>query len=233
MGQKVNPHGARLGFNKNWSAHWFSQRNYAEFLQQDGIIRRIVSEKYIRAGIDEVEIFRSRGEITIAIHTSKIGVIIRRSGVGIQELRAALEKALFPGISPKDRPAIRISVLEVKNPELSARIVAENIAGQIERRISVKRAIRQACERTMEKRAKGIKVRVSGRLGGAEIARSESSAVGSIPLQTLRSNLSYAQTEAKTTFGVIGVKVWIYLGQSDEIPAETSTEQPARSNKAR
>ena len=227
MGQKVNPHGARLGYNKNWNAHWFSQKSYALFLQQDLAIRKVITARFPRSGIDRVEIFRNRGDINVAIHTSKVGVIIRRSGVGIQELKAALDKQLFTQVLPKDRPNIRITIVEVKAPELSARIVAENIAGQLERRISVKRAIRQASERTMEKRAKGIKIKVSGRLGGAEIARTENTAAGSIPLQTMRSNISYAQAEAKTTFGVIGVKVWIYLGELEEVVQE-NFEQPSR-----
>lgn len=228
MGQKVNPHGARLGINKNWSAHWFSDSNYATFLAQDAVIRKIIVDKFPRAGINSVEIFRSRGDLGVSIHTSKLGVIIRRSGVGIQELKSAFERQLFSNASKADRPNIRINIIEVKNPELSAKIVAENIAGQIERRISVKRAMRQAMERTMEKKAKGIKIRVSGRLGGAEIARSEKMSTGSIPLQTLRSDVSYALAEAKTTYGVIGIKVWIYTGELEDYSTESS-EQPTRS----
>jgi len=228
MGRKVNPHGARLGFNKDWSAHWFSDKNYAQFLTQDTTIRSIITKKFPRSGISSVQIYRNRGELTVSIHTSKVGVIIRRSGVGIQELKTAFENQIYANATKADRPNIRINILEVKNPELSAKIVAENIAGQIERRISVKRAIRQAMERTMEKKAKGIKIRVSGRLGGAEIARSETMSTGSIPLQTLRSDINYAGAEANTTYGVVGIKVWVYQGELEEIQAEI-TEQPARS----
>jgi small subunit ribosomal protein S3 len=221
MGQKVNPTGVRLGFNKNWTAHWFGGKNYAKFLQEDAIIKDVIEKRYHNSGVSKVDIFRSRGEIVVSIHSSKPGVIIGRSGVGAQELKATMEKALFKSVNHKERPTLRITIVELKSPELSAKVVAENIAGQIERRIAVKRAMRLAVERTMEKKAKGIKIRISGRLGGAEIARSESTSSGSIPLQTLRSDVSYALAEAKTTYGVIGVKVWIYLGESDTYPLET------------
>lgn len=227
MGQKVNPIGVRLGFNKGWHAHWFSSKNYVEFLRQDALINEVINKKYQKAGIAKIDIFRNRGELTISIHTSKPGVVIGRSGIGAQELKATLERRLFSGLSKKDKPTLRITIVEVKAPELSAKIVGENIANQIERRISVKRAMKQAIERTMEKKAKGIKVKIAGRLGGAEIARSESSSAGSIPLSTIRSDVSYANIEAMTSYGVVGVKVWIYLGESEEFPIES----PSRNNK--
>jgi small subunit ribosomal protein S3 len=223
MGQKVNPVGIRIGFNKGWSAHWFSQRNYSTFLKQDDLIKNIIAKRYSKSGVGLVEIYRNRSEIVVAIHTSKPGVIIGRSGVGAQDLKATMEKKLFQDVPAKERPNLRINIVEIKSPELNARLVAENIAGQLERRISVKRAMKQSIERTMEKKAKGIKIRVAGRLGGAEIARSENLSSGSIPLQTIRSDISYALAEAKTTYGVIGIKVWIYLGESDTFPLETST----------
>ena len=228
MGQKVNPTGLRLGFNKNWTAHWFSSKNFAGFLKEDYTIKQIIEKKYKRSGIASIDIFRSRGSLVVTIQTSKPGIIIGRSGAGAQELRAQIEKALFKGLSGKERPTLRLNIIEMKNPELSATIVAENIANQLERRISVKRAIRQAVERSMEKKAKGIKIKVSGRLNGAEIARNEIVSNGSIPLQTLRSDISYALAEAHTTYGVIGVKVWIYLGELDHMPAEQTTDQPSR-----
>lgn len=230
MGQKVNPVGVRLGFNKGWSAHWFSGKDYSKCLQEDHGIKKIIQGKYQRAAISTIEIFRNRGDIVVNIHTAKPGIIIGRSGAGAQELRAMIEKQLFKGLPIKERPNFRLNIVETKNPELSATIVAENIANQLERRISVKRAIRQAMERTMEKKAKGIKIKVSGRLGGAEIARSEAVSNGSIPLQTLRSNIDYALAEAKTTYGVIGIKVWIYLGESDQLPTDqpSTTNQPTR-----
>lgn len=229
MGQKVNPVGARLGFNKNWSTHWFSEKNYSQFLHEDSQIRDIIKKKYLRSGIAEIELFRNRGDIVVNIRTSKPGIIIGRSGAGAQDLKLKLEKQIAKTALAGTKPTLRLNILEIKNPELSAHIVAENIAGQIERRISVKRAIKQAMERTMEKRAKGIKIRVSGRLGGAEIARSEIVSSGSIPLQTIRSDVDYALAEAHTTFGVIGIKVWIYLGESDKMPMEQTNEQPSKS----
>lgn len=233
MGQKVNPVGLRLGFNKNWQSHWFTDTNFAQFLQEDDLIKNIINKKYPRSGIDNISISRNRGEIAITITSSKPGIIIGRSGIGSQDLKALLEKKLQKLRPGKDRPSLRVIILEFKNPELSAQIVGENIAGQIERRISVKRAMKQAMERTMEKKAKGIKIRVSGRIGGAEIARSEVVSTGSIPLQTMRSDISYALVEAKTTYGIIGIKVWIYLGEADDYPIEVQTEQTTRHHKSR
>ena len=229
MGQKVNPTGLRLGFNKTWISHWYSDKHYATYLKEDAGIRQLIAKRYVYSGIDQVDIYRNRGELNITIHTSKPGVIIGRSGAGAQELRAKMEKLLFTDVSIKDRPVLRINIIEVKVPELSAKIVAENIANQIERRISVKRAIRQAIERTMEKRALGIKIKAAGRLGGAEIARSESQSNGSIPLQTIRSDVSYALAEAHTTYGIIGVKVWIYKGPAETMPSENTPKSPKAS----
>lgn len=227
MGQKVNPVGLRIGFNKGWSAHWFSQKNYASFLQDDAKINAVINKKHARAGIGQIQIFRNRGELVITVNTAKPGLIIGRNGTGAQDLKKKLEYELFRTLPGKERPNLRLNIVEIKNPELSAKVVAENIAGQLERRISVKRAIRQAVERTMEKKAKGIKVKVSGRLNGAEIARSENAASGSIPLQTIRSDVDYALAEAHTTYGVIGVKVWIYLGESDTFPMESNSRTSA------
>lgn len=224
MGQKVNPVGLRLGFNKNWVSHWFATKNFASFLQEDGAIQAVIAKRYRQSGVSSVEIYRNRGDVVVSIHSSKPGIIIGRSGVGAQDLRAKLEAAIRKVRGNDEKVTLRVNIIETRVPELNARLVAETIANQIERRISVKRAIRQAIERTMEKRAKGIKIKVSGRLNGAEIARSESSSNGSIPLQTIRSDISYALAEAHTTYGVIGVKVWIYLGESDQMPVEQAPE---------
>lgn len=232
MGQKVNPTGLRIGFNKNWTSHWFSpQKSFSRHLQEDHAIRTIVNKRYSRSGLAQIEIFRHRGEILINLLTSKPGVIIGRAGAGAQDLKAKIEKAMIPFYENTGRPVIRLNIVEMKQPELSARIVADSIASQLERRISVKRAIKQSIERSMEKGAKGIKIRVSGRLNGAEIARSEEVSQGSVPLQTIRSNISYALSEAVTTYGVIGVKVWIYLGEAEEIPVDTV--EPSNRKKSR
>lgn len=231
MGQKVNPVGFRIGFNKGWTSHWFSAKNFAAGLQEDSAIKQIIEKRYHHSGIAVVDIFRNRGDIVVTIHSSKPGIIIGRSGAGAQELRAKLEKAIQKVRKSQDKVNLRVNIVETRSPELNATLVAETIANQLERRISVKRAIKQAIERTMEKRAKGIKIKVSGRLNGAEIARSEGSSQGSIPLQTLRSNISYALAQANTTYGVIGIKVWIYLGDSEEMPIEATPEQQRSSHK--
>ncbi len=227
MGQKVNPNGFRIGFNKTWSSHWFAGSDYAKFLQEDNAVKTLIQKRYHHSGIASIEIFRNRGDITVNIHSSKPGIIIGRGGAGSQELRTNLEKAIQKVRKSSARVQLRVNIIELRNPELSATIVAETIANQIERRISVKRAMKQAIERTLEKRAKGIKIKISGRLNGADIARSEAASSGSIPLQTLRSDISYALAEAKTTFGVIGVKVWIYTGEASNMPIE-STPEPHR-----
>jgi small subunit ribosomal protein S3 len=231
MGQKVNPNGARLGFNKNWTSHWFAGRNLVDSLREDHAIKSVINERYQRSGISVIETFRNRGDVVVNIHTSKPGIIIGRSGKGVQELKQKLEAAVAKVRKVSSKVVIRLNIVETKAPEFSAQIVADNIAGQLERRISVKRAMRQAIERTMERKAKGIKVKVAGRLNGAEIARNEVMSNGSIPLQTLRSDISYAQATAVTTYGSIGVKVWIYLGESDSLPTSQPVEQPARYNR--
>lgn len=229
MGQKVNPNGARLGFNKNWSSHWFAGRNLVEALKEDHAIKTVINERYQRSGISEIETFRNRGDVVVNIHTSKPGIIIGRSGKGVQELKLKLEQAMARVRKSNEKKiGLRLNIVETKIPEFSAQVVADTIAGQLERRISVKRAMRQSIERTMERKAKGIKVKVAGRLNGAEIARNEVMSNGSIPLQTLRSDISYAQATAVTTYGSIGIKVWIYLGQSDEMPTSQPVEQPSR-----
>jgi small subunit ribosomal protein S3 len=231
MGQKVNPVGVRIGFNKGWVSHWFAGKNFAGALQEDAAIRQVIEKRYHHSGVSVVEIYRNRGDIVISIYSSKPGIIIGRSGVGAQELRVKLEKAIQVIRKTNDKITMRVNIVEARNPELNAKLVAETIANQIERRISVKRAMKQAIERTMEKRAKGIKIKISGRLNGAEIARNEAAAAGSIPLQTLRSDISYALAQANTTYGVIGVKVWIYLGDSDQMPIAGTPEQQRSSSK--
>ena len=227
MGQKVNPHGLRLGFNKNWTSHWFATASYAAYLEQDRQIRVLINKRYNRSGVQNIDIYRRSGEVVVSIHTSKPGIIIGRGGAGSTELKAKLEAMLFQDLTKSERPSVRLNIVEVKTPELSAKLVAENIAGQLERRIAVKRTMRQAVERTMERRAKGIKIKISGRLNGAEIARNETTSNGSIPLQSLKSDISYGLAEAQTTYGVIGIKVWIYTGDSTELPPE-GMEQSTR-----
>lgn len=206
MGQKVNPHGARVGVIFDWSTRWYAdKKDFANNLMEDHAIRQDLKKKYFSTGISRIDIERSAARTTINVFTGKPGMIIGRGGKGIEELKAYVEKKLGR--------TVNINILEVKNPDCDAQLVAENIAQQLEKRISFRRAIKQSIQRAMRAGAKGIKAKVSGRLGGADIARNEHYHEGSIPLQTLRANIDYGFTEAKTTYGRLGVKVWIYKGQ--------------------
>jgi small subunit ribosomal protein S3 len=205
MGQKINPRSMRLQVDHEWQSRWYADKDYATFLIQDLKIRKTISQKLSkRAGVASVDIERSPGQIVVTIHTSKPGVVIGRGGSGAEELKSMLSKLVS---SP-----VKVSIEEVKKPELNAMLVAENVAGQLERRISFRRAMKVSVENAMKGGALGAKVAIAGRLNGAEMARRESTVQGSIPLHTLRADIDFAEALAKTTFGVIGVKVWIYKG---------------------
>ena len=219
MGQKVNPKSQRLILRKNWQSQWFSDKNYKNWLFEDHQIRKMIFEKLPKGSIGEIKIERKTGEVNINIHTSRPGVIIGRSGKGTEELKNMLQKKV------KDK--ININIIEIQKPELHAYLVAQNVAYQIEKRVSFRRVMKQAIQRAIEAGAKGVRVRVSGRLGGAEIARSEVLGAGSVPLQTLRANIDYAHLDALTTYGTIGIKVWIYRGGIfDKDKNQTSKAQP-------
>jgi small subunit ribosomal protein S3 len=207
MGQKVNPISMRLQVNKDWRSKWFvNKRDYAKFLKDDLLTRRLIINKLgSRAAINKVDITRTPNLVTVTIATAKAGVVIGRGGTGATELKEQIEKIY--GI-----PA-RVNIEEVKKPDLYAKLVAENIAHQLERRISFRRAVKSAAAATMRAGAKGVRVEVSGRLNGAEMSRREKEVAGSVPLHTLRANIDYAQVNAKTVAGIIGVKVWIYKGE--------------------
>ena len=207
MGQKVNPHGARVGVIFDWSTRWYAgKKDFANNLVEDYKLREMLKEKFYATGISRIDIERSAKMITVNIFTGKPGMIIGRGGAGIEALKAEITNFL-------GRPA-HINVMEIKQPDGDAQLVAENIAQQLEKRISIRRALKQAQQRAMKvPGVKGIKTSVSGRLGGADIARTEHYHDGSIPLQTLRANIDYGFAEAKTTYGRLGVKVWIYKGQ--------------------
>lgn len=203
MGQKINPVGFRLGFTKNWHSKWFDNRSFASFVAQDIRIRKLISDKLgFRASISKVEIERSNNELVISIHTAKPGVVIGRSGAGVEALKKDLSK-IIDG-------SFKVNIEEVKNPESNAKLVAENVASQLERRLPFRRIIKSTTDAAVRSGALGAKVSVSGRLNGAEMARRETAVQGSIPLHTIRANIDYATAEAKTTYGIIGVKVWIY-----------------------
>ena len=206
MGQKVNPHGLRVGVIKNWSSRWFAQdKDFGDTLVEDYKLRNYLKNRLYKAGIPEIEIERDAKRVRIFIHCAKPGMVIGRNGAEIEKLKADCEKMLA-------KPVI-INIVEVKNPDLNAQLVAENVASQLENRISFRRALKQAIGRTMRLGAKGIKTQVSGRLGGAEIARAEHYHEGTIPLQTIRADIDYGFAEANTTYGKIGVKIWIYSGE--------------------
>ncbi|TAK89640.1 30S ribosomal protein S3 [Patescibacteria group bacterium] len=205
MGQKVNPRSLRLQLDKDWSSKWFASKDYADRLIEDVNLRRAVAKKLSRrAGVARVDIERSANQVTVTIYTAKPGVVIGRGGSGAEELKKELNKLIGA--------PVKVSIEEIKRPETNAKLVAENIAGQLERRISFRRAMKMAVENAMKSGAKGAKVMVAGRLNGAEMGRREKVAQGSIPLHTLRADIDYAHAEARTTYGVIGVKVWVHKG---------------------
>lgn len=207
MGQKVNPHGLRVGVIKEWDSVWYAEKDFARFLVEDNNLRKYIKKKLYSAGISRIEIHRTTERLKLTIHTSKPGIIIGKSGQAIQELTSDLQKMI------ESKQTVSINIQEVKRPELNAQLVSEDIAKQLEGRITFRRAMKQSMNRSMKMGAKGIKTSVSGRLGGADMARTEHYHEGTIPLQTLRADIDYGFAEANTTYGKIGVKVWIYKGE--------------------
>ena len=205
MGQKVNPHGIRLGIVKDWDARWYADKDFVQNLHEDIKIRDYLKKSLQTAGVPRVETERSKNRLKLTIHTAKPGMVIGRGGSGIEQIKEGLKNLTDKRVD--------INIAEIKQPDLDATLVAENIAAQLERRIAFRRAMKQAVGRTMRLGAKGIKIAVSGRLGGAEIARRESYREGSIPLHTLRADIDYGTAEAHTTYGRIGIKVWIFKGE--------------------
>ena len=207
MGQKVNPISMRLQVNKDWRSKWFvDKRDYAKFLKDDLAVRKLIQKKLgSRGAINRVEINRTPNLVTVTISTAKAGVVIGRGGQGAAELKTAIEKIY--GTST------RVNIEEIKKPELYAKLVAENIAHQLERRMSFRRAIKMTAQNTMRSGAKGIRIEVAGRLNGAEMSRREKEVAGSVPLHTIRADIDYAHVNAQTPAGIIGVKVWIYKGE--------------------
>ena len=206
MGQKVNPHGLRVGVIKNWDSRWFvSDKDFGDTLVEDYNLRKTLKKQLNAAGVPKIEIERDAAKVRIHIHCAKPGMVIGRGGAEIEKLRLQCEKILGKPVA--------INIVEVKNPDVNAQLIAEKVAGDLERRISYRRAMKQSIGRAMKFNAKGIRIMCSGRLGGAEIARSEQYHEGTIPLQTLRADIDYGFAEANTTYGIIGVKVWLYKGE--------------------
>ena len=204
MGQKVNPNGFRLGVNRTWSSRWFSKSNYAKFLHQDLEIKSYVEKKLKNASIAKINIERAAKKIRISIYSSRPGIIIGKKGADIEDLKNKLTKL--------SNLEVFLDIKEIRKPEVEAKLVAENIATQLEKRVSFRRAMKKSVQSSMRLGAKGVKVLCSGRLGGAEIARNEKYNEGSVPLHTLRSDIDYATAEAETTYGIVGIKVWINKG---------------------
>ena len=206
MGQKVSPHGLRVGIIKDWSSTWYANKqNFSDYLVEDYKIRKYLKDLLKPAGINKLDISRKGDKVFVDIYTAKPGMIIGKGGAAIEELKVKLSKMVSKEVS--------LNIVEVKDIDLAAQLVAENIALQLEKRVSFRKAMKQAMQKTMKAGALGIKTAVSGRLGGAEIARTEHYSEGPIPLQTLRAEIDYGFAEAKTTYGIIGVKVWIYKGE--------------------
>ncbi len=225
MGQKVNPHGFRVGVIKDWDSRWFAnKKDFADLLIEDGKIRDFIKNRLTKAGagVSKIEIERAVNKITVSIFTSKPGIVIGKGGAGVEQLKGEVVRLV-------GKP-VNLNIIEIKNPDSDAQLTAESIAQQLERRISYRRAMKQSMGRAMRTGAKGIKVKCSGRLGGAEIARVEGYHDGSIPLQTLRADIDYGFAEAKTTYGRIGVKVWMYKGEilsKGIVPAAEATANAA------
>jgi small subunit ribosomal protein S3 len=217
VGQKVSPIGFRIGIIRDWDARWFAGKNYKELLHEDLAIRKYIQKTLESASVSRIEIERAANNLRINIHTAKPGMVIGRGGAGVEELRKKLEAMT--------EKKVHLNIIEIKKPELDAFLVAESVASQLERRIAFRRAMKQAVFRSMRNGAKGIKIACSGRLGGSEMARNESYHEGTVPLQTLRADIDYGITEARTTYGRIGVKVWIYKGEI--LPSKPSKEKPA------
>ena len=206
MGQKVHPYGFRLGFNKTWRSRWYAEKKYSELLHEDLELRNNLKKRLGHAGVSDIQIERAANKLKVNIHTSRPGIIIGRKGVEVDRLKDEIRK--------KTNRDVFINILEIDKPEVDAQLVSESIATQLEKRIAFRRAMRKSVESALRFGAKGIKVRVSGRLGGREIARAEWYLEGQLPLHTLRADIDYGFAEAATTDGVIGVKVWIYRGES-------------------
>ena len=218
MGQKVNPHGLRVGVIKDWDSRWFANKaDFGDTLVEDFNVRKFIKKNLYAAGVPKIEIERFADKVRIHIHCAKPGIVIGRGGAEIEKLRANVEKMIGKSVA--------INIVEVKQPDINAQLVAESIAQQLEKRISFRRAMKMSIGNAMRRGAKGIKIMCSGRLGGAEIARSEQYHEGTIPLQTLRADIDYGFAEANTTYGKVGVKVWLYKG---EVLNEVKSRKPRR-----
>ena len=214
MGQKVNPHGLRVGVIKDWDSKWYAEADFADNLVEDNQIRKYLKNKLYSAGVSKIEIERASDRVKVIIHTAKPGIVIGKGGAEIEKLKAEVQKLT--------EKKLFIDIKEIKRPDREAQLVAENIAAQLEGRVSFRRAMKSTMSRTMKSGAKGVKAMCSGRLGGADMARTEFYVEGTVPLQTLRADIDYGFAEASTTYGKVGVKVWVYKGEV--LPAKAAKE---------
>ena len=218
MGHKVHPIGFRLGVIYSWQSKWYADKNYTELIHEDLGIRRMILKRLSDAAISRVELERNANQVIVTIHTAKPGIVIGRGGQKVDELRTELEKM--------SNRRVRVNIVEIRQPELDAALVARSVADQLERRVAFRRAMKQAVTRTMQRGARGVKIQVAGRLGGAEMSRRETEKDGRVPLHTIRADVDFGQAEAATNFGRIGVKAWIYRGDIiPELPARRETQE--------
>ena len=222
MGQKVHPIGFRLGVTRTWDSRWFSKRDYAKLLHEDIRLRRYLKGKLYSAGIARIEIERAAGKVKINVHTARPGIVIGKKGAGVELLKADVQKL--------SSAEVFLNIIEVKNPEGNAQLIAESVASQLEKRVAFRRAMKKCMTAAFKQGIKGIKIRVSGRLGGADIARAEWYSEDSVPLHTLRANIDYGEATASTTYGQIGVKTWVYLGMTDTLKKQAAQQAKAMQN---
>lgn len=223
MGQKVNPIGFRLGVTKTWDSRWYSKKDYSSLLHEDLKLRTYLKEKLFAAGIAKIEIERAAGKVKINVHTARPGIVIGKKGSGVEVLKADVQKL--------SRNELFLNILEVKKPEANATLIAENVAAQLEKRVAFRRAMKKCMTAAFKQGIKGIKIRCSGRLGGAEIARTEWYSEDSVPLHTLRANIDYGTAMAKTTYGIIGIKTWVYHGETTTLKKQAAVEAKAAASK--
>lgn len=224
MGRKVHPVGFRLGISSTWESNWFSEKQYTELLHEDIAIRNLVDKELQRAGVARIELERSANKVDVTLHTAKPGIVIGKQGANVERIRSLIER--------KVGKKVNLRIEEIKVPETNARLIAESIAEQIQRRVAYRRAMKHAIQQAMRRGAKGVKIKMSGRLGGAEMSRTVTEMEGRVPLHTLRADIEFATVHAHTTYGRIGVKVWVYKGdilpQRDEVTAASLTADLAK-----
>lgn len=219
MGQKVHPIGFRLGVTKSWDSRWYSKKDYAKLLHEDLKLRSELKKKLYSAGIAKIEIERAANKVKINVHTARPGIVIGKKGAGVDSLRADIQKY--------SSSEVLLNIIEVKNPEANAQLISENVAAQLEKRVAFRRAMKKCMTAAFKQGVKGIKIRVAGRLGGSEIARAEWYSEDSVPLHTLRANIDYGTANANTVYGIIGVKVWVYTGETQTLKRQAAIEAKA------